>query len=101
MFRDNPAYNRAQTKVHDFAKKRENEKAKFADRKPKPKRWSHQSDLDALIGKTIYIRFIDGEAYTGKLLGADQFTLKMRIPNADFPVVIYKSSLTDFRQVSE
>jgi hypothetical protein len=83
---------------HDFAKKRSSEKAKFTNMKPKIKRWSHQDDLQDLVGKTIYVRFIDGEAYEGVLLNADQYVLKIQLPGVQFPVVVYKSSLTDYRQ---
>lgn len=81
------------------------EKKKFEGHRPRPpkvKRWSHQDDLDALVGKTVKLHLHDqgiGETYTGVLLAADQFALKIQIEGQDFPVVVYKSALSDFRQV--
>ena len=41
----------------------------------KPRRWSHQSELNNLIGKRIYICFDTESHVRGTLVNADQFTL--------------------------
>ena len=46
----------------------------------KPKPWTHQDDLKAMIGKKITLVFFSGEARRqrdGVLEAADQFTLKL------------------------
>jgi hypothetical protein len=43
----------------------------------KPKRWSHQAELDRLKGKAIAITGHDGSSVEGTLLEADQFTLRV------------------------
>lgn len=64
-----------------------------------PKPWSHQGDLAALKGKKITLCF-DAErtllgSVTGKLIDADQFTVKLDI-GASTPVVYFKSAMTAF-----
>lgn len=62
----------------------------------KPKRWSHQDDLDALKGQKLRVEFANGGSFEGKLLDADQFTLKMNVSSQAGVVVIFKSTLTYF-----
>lgn len=42
----------------------------------KPKRWSHQDDLQEMVGKQIKINVL-GASRIGILLAADAFTLKL------------------------
>lgn len=44
---------------------------------PKPKRWSHQHDLDASLGKRITLLVQGGRPIEGTLIAADQYTLKI------------------------
>jgi hypothetical protein len=49
-----------------------------APRQPmKPRAWSHQDDLKAGIGRQITVMFAGGGNRTGKLIAADQFTIKL------------------------
>ncbi|MER9496313.1 hypothetical protein NKI86_31625 [Mesorhizobium sp. M0320] len=67
---------------------------------PKPARWSHQNDLDALKGKKVTIGILDSGPMTGVLVEADQFTVKMAAKDeSSKAVVIFKSALTYFNEV--
>jgi phage terminase large subunit len=44
----------------------------------KPKRWSHQNDLDALKGQNITVTLHTGHKLVVRLLDSDQFTLKVQ-----------------------
>lgn len=47
-------------------------------RKPlKPRAWNHQQELRELTDKMVTVEFRTGATLTGKLLAADQFTLKI------------------------
>lgn len=64
-----------------------------APRQPfKAKAWSHQDDLKAAIGKDIAISFSAEDKERYRLLGADQFTLKVGDPSG-----VNKSALTFFK----
>jgi hypothetical protein len=80
------------------SRRRDQEKKKFGrfnpNRPAKPKRWSHQDDLTALIGKTIVCGRSDGMSLEGVLVEADQFTLKIQTPEFALPVLVFKSALT-------
>lgn len=68
-------------------------------RAPKPKRWSHQDDLDALIGKRVVVVAIEGGHSFGVLLAADQFTLKLDLEGQSLVTshyVVFKSALSSF-----
>lgn len=61
----------------------------------KPKRWSHQDELSALIGKEVDIIALDGKHLSARILQADQFTLKIA-PTTTRTVtntIIFKSSI--------
>jgi len=65
----------------------------------KPKRWTHQDDLMAAIGKHIKLTTLAGANIDGELLAADQFSIKVLptgMPDLSFAVVVYKSALTSF-----
>ncbi|MBA8881755.1 hypothetical protein [Phyllobacterium myrsinacearum] len=54
--------------------------------KSKEKRWSHQDDLDRLVGKEISVAIILSgvEKYVkGTLLAADQYFIKLSLPLVD------------------
>lgn len=80
-----------------FRQRRENERAKFAPKKPK--RWNHQDDLEALVGRRVTLvlshsdRSWDG-LLRGTLLAADPFTLKVKQHGSDRPVTVFKSALS-------
>jgi hypothetical protein len=74
-----------------------------ARQKAKPGRsWSHQNDLSHAIGKKVRIEIVAGsdvKTREGRLLAADQFTLKLELTggNRAGDVVIYfKSALMSF-----
>lgn len=74
-------------------------RAPIVQKKPKP--WSHQRELEALKGKNIMVVLRSGETLTGKLLEADQFTVKIdQGVGGVFPAVVFKSSVTFFREVN-
>jgi small nuclear ribonucleoprotein (snRNP)-like protein len=80
--------------------RRDREKQKMGGlrpRKPKEKRWSHQDDLEALKGKGIILNLNDGSSYTGILIDADQFTLKIQVENVSSAITVFKSVMTDYR----
>ena len=57
-------------------------KARSFDRdrsfKPKkPRKWQHQDELEANVGKPIMLVFLDDQELKGKLVAADQFTIKI------------------------
>lgn len=75
----------------DFAKRRQN------GRPNKPKAWSHQDDLKALVGQIIKIQLPGGATMLGKLENADAYTLKLSFPDKDQSTLIYfKSALLAF-----
>jgi hypothetical protein len=51
----------------------------------KPKRWSHQDELDAMIGKEVCVTFLHGDPgvswIKGMLVAADAFTLQLAVGN--------------------
>lgn len=48
-----------------------------APRQPmKPRAWNHQDELKAAIGRQITL-YLDGPARSGRLVAADQFTIKV------------------------
>ena len=69
---------------------------------PKQKRWSHQDQLSALVGKNVTISLLDVGDLTGKLLNADQFTIQLELKNARdnslFARTFFKSALTYFNE---
>lgn len=75
----------------DFAKRRQN------GRPIKPKAWSHQDDLKALVGQAIKIQLPSGATMIGKLESADAYTLKLSFPQQDQSALTYfKSALLAF-----
>jgi hypothetical protein len=66
-------------------------------RPAKPRPWSHQRELEAAIGKRIYLVYLDNEDGEGQLLAADPFTLKIQFDGVDVPTVIFKSALAIFK----
>jgi len=71
------------------------------DRKPsgnnkKPQAWSHQHELASLIGKNIRI-CLGGPIIHGKLVAADQFTLKV-VDLYDEATVYFKSAIVSFKE---
>ena len=66
---------------------------------PKPKKWSHQDELEALKGSRIEIRFVgfmNWDPYI--LVDADAFTLKLTAVTGDKSVLTYyKHALIGFR----
>lgn len=90
-------------RLYDLTKQRSREKQKMSDFRPrnkpaKPKRWSHQDDLEGLRGQRIEINLNDGTSYNGTLLEADQFTLKIQADNVLSAVTVFKSVMTDYRK---
>ena len=73
-------------------------------RAPKPKRWSHQDDLDALVGKRIGI-ITTGEGHEiGRLVAADQFALKLAIEGQSSltsPTIVFKHAIRCFAELPE
>jgi hypothetical protein len=72
------------------------------DRKPfKPKRWSHQQDLEKLKGKKVDLVYPNGEWVRGVLLEADQFTLRVDIgsENHQSVLTVFKHSLRSYSAV--
>jgi hypothetical protein len=67
---------------------------------PKQKRWSHQDDLEGLVGKNITVSILDIGHVNGTLMAADQFTLKLKIQNADKVLfrTFFKSALTYYNE---
>jgi sRNA-binding regulator protein Hfq len=64
-------------------------------RLPRPKRWSHQDELDALKGKAIRIVYTNGDETKAVLIEADQFALKVQI-EGEKPSVVFKHSIAEF-----
>lgn len=63
--------------------------------KPKlPKRWQHQDELDAHVGKDIKIVFRDETTASGILLAADQFTIKIDCRSG--PVTYFKHDMSSY-----
>jgi len=60
----------------------------------KPAAWNHQQDLTAGIGKTVAVSILDVGPVTGRLVAADQFTLKIENPETGEPFIVFKSALT-------
>lgn len=70
---------------------------KDARRDHKPKGWSHQDELNALIGKQVVIADQDGGGYLqkGALLAADQFSLKVEL-GCGTVKIFFKSGIGSF-----
>lgn len=65
----------------------------------KPRRWSHQDDLDAAVGKVVAVESTYGAtAVAGLLLASDQFTLKIQVKDKS-PLVIFKHAIACFTVV--
>ncbi|UIN38308.1 hypothetical protein [Methylobacterium oryzae] len=61
-----------------------------APRQPmKPRAWNHQDELKAGVGRDVTLALLDGTTRRGKLVAADQFTIKAAIGN--------QSALTFFK----
>lgn len=75
--------------------RRAQERKKFEGfKKPRgEKKWSHQRELESLIGKKLYVHAREGILLYGVLTAADQFTLQITFDD-DSSVTLYKSSLT-------
>lgn len=75
---------------------RDSEKRKFSgfrnNKPPKVKRWSHQDDLEAAIGKQIGVTMTCGLSFTGELVAADQFTIKLRLVDHIGTSTLFKSA---------
>ena len=52
--------------------------------KPKPKSWSHQDDLKALVGEQVNVLFLSGKVINAKLVAADNFTFKLQFDQSEF-----------------
>lgn len=68
---------------------------------PKPKRWSHQDELTAAVGKKVRL-VSNNMVETGELVAADQFTIKVKYDNGTGDlrfVVVFKSALTSFEVI--
>lgn len=69
---------------------------------PKPRRWSHQDELQALVGKQVNLTYTAGSNFftrEGLLVAADQFTLKIRDERGD-ERVYFKSAMINFARVA-
>lgn len=63
----------------------------------KPKRWSHQDDLDGAIGRTLRVQNKIGQLADAKLIAADQFTLKLEFD--DGTLTIFKHALNGYQVI--
>lgn len=82
---------------HNFKVYPSNDKPR--PRKPllsKPKQWSHQDDLRALKGKRVALTLVNGNIFSGVLLEADQFTIKLLADDTKSVVTYYKHILASF-----
>lgn len=61
----------------------------------KPRPWSHQDDLIDMIGKTVTLLVVERGWISGKLIAADQFTLKIDAGEKS-AVTYFKSALLCF-----
>ena len=61
----------------------------------KPKAWNHQDELKAAVGREITLFFGD-TSRRGKLLGADQFTIKVSF-NYQSAMTYFKGNLASYR----
>ncbi|WLR91026.1 hypothetical protein [Shinella zoogloeoides] len=78
---------------------RPNKKKTITLKESRPKSWSHQDDLTAAIGKKIRLMRAPMPNIEGKVLAADQFTVKVEVQSpsgALSAVVVFKSALTSF-----
>jgi len=64
--------------------------------KVRPKKWSHQHDLDALVGKKIRIQFRNGDVETGELVAADQYALKLACSDQS-AMTYFKSDMRGYK----
>ena len=66
--------------------------------KSKPKAWSHQDELKAGRGKKITLTHVSGETVVGKLLEADQFTIKVLhvVGNGQSALTYFKHDLCGY-----
>lgn len=60
----------------------------------KPKKWSHQDDLEAAIGKRVRVGSGAGNLAEATLLAADAFTLKLQFE--DGLLTVFKHSITAY-----
>lgn len=61
---------------------------RHSTRPKKPKAWSHQDDLKALVGKQVRLIVANREhAVIGKLVQADQFTLKVAVEGMRYKTI--------------
>lgn len=67
---------------------------------PKPKKWNHQDELEALVDKTILVRVAPFETIKGVLVAADQYSLKIQVEGEDFARIVYKSTLIDIQRLA-
>ena len=96
--------------TYDIAQRRQNEKRKFHNGgyvpgrgsgpkpplKGDPAVWSHQHDLKAAIGKEVFVQLSGDNFLVGKLLEADQFTLKLEDIGKGV-IVVFKSAVAYFK----
>jgi hypothetical protein len=69
---------------------------------PKPKRWSHQSELDLNIGKEIVCAILNTtDILLGKLIAADQYTIKLEVMDEDSLGKKHSKNLVIFKQAIE
>jgi hypothetical protein len=71
--------------------------------KIKPKRWTHQQELEGAVGRQIYIAHNDGLSSNGQIAAVDAFTIKIVSPHAapdqQSAVTIFKSSIKHYRLI--
>lgn len=60
-------------------------------RPKKPKKWSHQDELEANIGKEFKFANKEGGLMKGKLIAADAFTLKIQFD--DETLIVFKHAI--------
>jgi hypothetical protein len=75
--------------MREAREKRERPKLKI-----KPRKWQHQDELERCVGKAIVVVFRDREIATGRLLAADQFTVKIDCEAG--PVTFFKHTMFSY-----
>lgn len=69
-----------------------------------PKRWSHQIDLRSLRGKPISVSLVSGGLVHGRLIEADQFTIKValnEVADGKRETTYFKHAIVGYHPVSE
>lgn len=67
---------------------------------PRPKRWSHQDDLESLKGKMVCLDLVSGGKITGRLIEADQFALKVTI-SGHLAQTFFKHNISHYSETVE